>query len=158
MKVKDLMTKKVITVDINESVEKVASILTYNRIHGVPVMEGNEIKGIITETDFFTRGRENLYLPSFISFVKKFEFNNKISKNNNELLNKIIKAKARDIMSPNCRVVFPETEISEVLRTIKKTGYHTFPVVDRYGTLVGIITLFDLISVMNDNINDKGNI
>lgn len=51
--VKDVMTKKVITVTEDTPLEEAARIMLENKIGGLPVMRGNGLVGIITESDIF---------------------------------------------------------------------------------------------------------
>jgi acetoin utilization protein AcuB len=51
--VKDVMTKKVMTVQENTPIEEAARILADNKIGGMPVMRGDKVVGMITETDLF---------------------------------------------------------------------------------------------------------
>ncbi len=51
--VKDVMTKKVLAVSENTPIEEAARIMADNKIGGLPVMRGEEMVGIITETDLF---------------------------------------------------------------------------------------------------------
>jgi len=51
--VKDVMTKDVLTVAEDTPIEEAAFIMAENKIGGLPVMRGNEIVGLITETDLF---------------------------------------------------------------------------------------------------------
>lgn len=51
--VQDVMTKKVITVSEDTPIEEAARIMADNKIGGLPVTRGDEIVGIITETDLF---------------------------------------------------------------------------------------------------------
>jgi len=53
IKVSDMMTKKVITVQENASIEAAARIMVDKKVGGLPVMRGDELVGIITETDLF---------------------------------------------------------------------------------------------------------
>ena len=52
--VSELMTKDVITIGPNTPVEEAARIMADHKIGGLPVMEGDRLVGIITETDLFT--------------------------------------------------------------------------------------------------------
>lgn len=47
-KVKDMMTTKVITVDVNTPIEEIATLMIENRINRVPVTEEGKLVGIIT--------------------------------------------------------------------------------------------------------------
>jgi acetoin utilization protein AcuB len=51
--VKDVMTKKVLTVSEDTPIEEAARIMADNKIGGLPVMRGEHVAGIITETDLF---------------------------------------------------------------------------------------------------------
>jgi acetoin utilization protein AcuB len=51
--VRDVMTRKVLTVNEDTPIEQAARIMADNKIGGLPVMRGERIVGIITETDLF---------------------------------------------------------------------------------------------------------
>ncbi len=51
--VKEVMSKKVFTVTEDTSIEEAARIMADNKIGSLPVMHGDEVVGIITETDLF---------------------------------------------------------------------------------------------------------
>ena len=54
IKIKDIMTKKVMTIKETETVEKAAVIMLENNFGGLPVVdEDNKLVGIITDTDIF---------------------------------------------------------------------------------------------------------
>jgi acetoin utilization protein AcuB len=51
--VKDVMTRNVLTITEDMAIEEGARIMVDNKIGGLPVMRGEELVGIITETDLF---------------------------------------------------------------------------------------------------------
>ena len=51
--VRDVMTKEVLTVTEDTPIEQAARIMSDNKIGGLPVMRGERVVGIITETDLF---------------------------------------------------------------------------------------------------------
>ncbi|HKJ38166.1 MAG TPA: CBS and ACT domain-containing protein [Anaerolineales bacterium] len=53
IKVKDVMSKKVITVDVDTPIEEAARKMADNKIGGMPVMNNGRVSGVITETDLF---------------------------------------------------------------------------------------------------------
>jgi len=53
VKVKDVMSKKVITVDRDTPIEEAARIMADQKIGGLPVMDRGKVVGMITETDLF---------------------------------------------------------------------------------------------------------
>ncbi|MCA9956877.1 MAG: CBS domain-containing protein [Anaerolineales bacterium] len=53
IKVKDVMTKKVLTVEEDMPIEEAARIMVDNKVGGLPVVKNGELVGLITETDLF---------------------------------------------------------------------------------------------------------
>lgn len=53
IKIQDLMTRNVITVTEDCPLEEAARIMADNRISGLPVMRGDTLVGLITESDLF---------------------------------------------------------------------------------------------------------
>lgn len=51
--VKEIMTRDVITITEDTPLEEAARIMADNKIGGLPIVRGNEVSGIITETDLF---------------------------------------------------------------------------------------------------------
>ncbi|HEX7973665.1 MAG TPA: CBS domain-containing protein [Anaerolineales bacterium] len=51
--IKDVMTRKVLCVQEDTPIEEAARIMADNKIGGLPVTRGDQIAGIITETDLF---------------------------------------------------------------------------------------------------------
>ncbi len=53
VRVKDVMTKDVLTVTESTPIEEAAYIMAENKIGGLPVMRNGDLVGLITETDLF---------------------------------------------------------------------------------------------------------
>jgi len=53
LKVKEIMTKKVLTAEESAPIEDAARLMADNNIGGLPVMKGDLLVGIITESDIF---------------------------------------------------------------------------------------------------------
>ena len=53
VKVKDVMTKNVLTVTEDTPIEEAAYAMVQNKIGGMPVMRNGQVVGLITETDLF---------------------------------------------------------------------------------------------------------
>ena len=53
LKVKEIMTKKITTVRPDAALEEAARIMADNKIGGLPVVDGDHLVGIVTETDVF---------------------------------------------------------------------------------------------------------
>ena len=149
MQVKDIMTKNVISVTRDASISAVAKILRKYKIHGVPVIDGKHLIGIITETDFFTKDEAEIHLPSYIDFLTKSGFvNNKKEVKNSKELNEILKAKAEDIMTTECITISPGADVKDLLKMIKKKNIHTVPVVIGKDIINGVVTIADIIKLI----------
>lgn len=53
LKVSEMMTQKVLTIQEDTPIEEAARIMADNNIGGLPVMRGTDLVGIITESDIF---------------------------------------------------------------------------------------------------------
>lgn len=53
LKIKDLMIKRVITVEEDWPLEEAARVMVEHKIGCLPIVRGNQVVGIITETDIF---------------------------------------------------------------------------------------------------------
>ena len=149
MKISQIMTKKVITATAEMGIEKVASLLTKYRIHGVPVIDKNrKVIGIATEVDFFTKSKENIYLPQYISLLKKVNPSQIDSEKQKEFLNKIREAKIGDIMTANCICLDENSSISDAIKIFKKNHFNMLPVVNSKKQLAGVVSLSDLIKLI----------
>lgn len=143
--VRDIMTRVVISVKPDEALQKVASLLTEHRIHGVPVVENGDIVGIITETDFFTKDSSSIYLPSYIDFMRKMRVASEMSGSRREMVDRLMQARAKDIMSAPCQTVSESLLVKDLIQKFKETGLSVFPVVGEQGSMEGIVAIADVL-------------
>lgn len=148
MKVKDIMVKKVITVAPNAKITEVAGILFKNRFHAVPVVEEGKVVGIITEDDFFTRGANNVFLPSYIEFIKGVKVVDNLTKENQEKMEKLVNLEAKDIMTKECISIVSEMDLKDLLEFFRETKFIALPVIDEGDKLVGIVTISDILGLI----------
>jgi CBS domain-containing protein len=153
MQIKEIMTKNVITVEPDTRIAKVAEILFQNRIHAVPVMEGEKIAGIIAENDLFTRDSRNVFLPSYINFMEGTKMADKLNSEDQAKLDKLMNIEAKDIMSKNCFTIKEDADISSLLEIFRTTKYATVPVMNNEEKLVGIVTIFDIVGLIKSQLN-----
>lgn len=146
MTIKDIMTKDVISVQYDTKIIDVAKILHKHNIHGVPVLDGTKLVGIITETDFFTNNDCEIYLPSYIEFLKKVKSMENVE--SEEKFKAILSAKAEDIMTKECVTLLAQNDVSVMFKLIKEAGLHSVPVVNEENNLVGIVTVADVIKLI----------
>jgi CBS domain-containing protein len=146
MNVSDIMMREVITVKKETPLQEAAGLLAKFRIHGFPVVdEENKVIGIVTESDFFTKDSSNIFLPTFLQFIKSENLKNPPEVDSREVEKK---TKVEDIMTKDCFTVQPETTIEELIQYCKEKNFNSFPVTNGQRILVGIVTVMDVIKLL----------
>jgi len=116
MKVKKRMAKKLVTISPNTSILKAMEVMRKNSIRHLPVVDGEELVGFVTEGD--------LRQASLLSMVDKISI--------------------EDVMIRKPVTISPEASIEEAARLIFLHKIGGLPVV-RGKKLVGIITIVDIL-------------
>lgn len=117
MKVKDVMTKSLVNLTPEDTVERAAQLMREHNIGSLPVCDGDKVIGIITDRDITLRSTaegENSQRQT-----------------------------VRDIMSSNPVIVSPEIEAREAARIMSERQIRRLPVVEN-NSLVGMLSLGDL--------------
>ena len=131
MLVSNWMSKNVITVDVDDSMQDAVKLMKQNDIRMLPVLKKGRLVGIITDRD-----------------LKRSAASDATTLDVHELLYLVSKIKVGNIMTKDPITVpqnFTVEETAEVLLRHKISGA---PVVDQNGQLVGIITQTDLFRVL----------
>jgi len=130
MIVGEVMSKKLITIKKSDSLKKAQDIMVEKSIRHLPVIDGKELLGIITESDI--RG----------AFMGK---GTKTSSGKVRPLSPA-KMKVSDYMTPDPMVVVPETHIEDAALIIYKYKIGALPVIKR-NKLVGLISIMDILGI-----------
>ena len=143
---KDIMTKDVVTVKPETSIEELASLLVKHQISGVPVLdEKGELYGIVTENDLISQNKR-LHIPTVVSFLdaaiylessKKFEAEVK----------RITATKAGDICSRKVLTITEDTTLVDIATIMDEKKTHLLPVV-KDGKMVGIVGKRDVVKAV----------
>lgn len=146
LKVKDIMTKEVVSVTKETTVMELAGIFAQRHISSLPVLDQNgELIGMVTETDLVEQDK-NLHIPTVISifdWVIYLESDKKFEKE----LKKMTGRTVGDIYSNEVVTVSPDSSISDVADMLSSRKITALPVVEGK-KLVGIISRIDLIRSM----------
>lgn len=146
LKVKDIMTKDVVTVTKETTVMELAGIFSQRHLSSLPVLDqSGALIGIVTETDLVEQDK-NLHIPTVISifdWVIYLESDKKFEKE----LKKMTGRTVGDIYSSDIVTVSPDSSISDVADLLSSRKITALPVVEG-GKLVGIISRIDLIRSM----------
>jgi CBS domain-containing protein len=127
--VRDIMTKEVITIDVNQGAAEAAGLMADKHISSVVVLEKEIPIGIITERDFVKK-----------ICAKKLE---------------ISKIKAGEIMSRIRTFADPETPIDVAIQRMLNHNIRRLPIMSE-GKTVGIITVTDLAKYLRTDLLLQG--
>ena len=115
--VKDIMTKDVVSIGVDDSVFEAAVLMSSNLVGCLVIMDGEVPIGIITERDFVRR-----------VVAKKMPLNTKVS----------------EIMSKSLITVDPDASLKEAARLMSTNKIRRLPVV-KQNRLVGIVVAADFV-------------
>ena len=146
LKAKDIMTRKVITVNPETEVVQAARLLLDHHINGLPVVdnEGN-LKGILCQSDLISQQRK-IPVPSFfimLDGVIPLTSPKHIEKE----LQKMGATKVSEAMTSDPVTVGPDTTLEDIATLMVKRNIHSLPVLDQ-GKLVGIIGKEDILRTL----------
>ncbi len=145
-KVKEIMTREVLTVTPDTEITRATKLLIDNRINGLPVVdEEGKIKGILCQSDLIAQ-QKKLPLPSFFTFLDGFIPMTSM-KQLEKQIQKVSATTVANAMTPNPVTVDPETSINNVAALMVDKNYHTIPVVEG-GKLVGIVGKEDILRTL----------
>jgi CBS domain-containing protein len=120
-KVKDWMSSPVVVVDADSSVSYALTLMRRRNIHSLVVVmgEGTPVYGIVTTTDI----RDRIIIPE---------------RNPAE-------TRVREVMTSPAVVASPEWLLRECSIKMHEAHIHHMPVADEFGTLVGMISVTDIL-------------
>jgi acetoin utilization protein AcuB len=131
MLVKDWMSKTVITVDVNDSMQDAMRLLKEHAISMLPVTKRGKLVGIVTDRD-----------------VKRSSASDATTLEIHELLYLISKISVKDIMTKEPVTIPYDFTVEEAAEVLLKNRISGVPVVDKEGELVGTITKGDIFRVL----------
>jgi CBS domain-containing protein len=146
LKVKDIMTKEVISVSPETEIVAAAKILLENRINGLPVIDPfGRLVGILCQSDLVAQ-QKGIPIPSVFTLLDSFIPLTPIKRIDKEM-EKIAALTVKEAMTPKPVTVIPETDIEEVAKLMVDKKYHTLPVVVG-GKVVGIVGKEDVLKTL----------
>ena len=140
MRVRDIMSTNVVTVDEKTSIHDARKIMEAHKIRRLPVMKKEKLVGLVTE---------HMLLEASPSPATALSIH--------ELHYLLAKMTVKDIMVKNPYTISPDMPVEEGLQLGQQKGYGAFPVVEE-GRLVGVVTESDIVRVMTRvlGVREKG--
>ena len=137
VKVKNLMTKEVLSLSTEDIVTKVEEMFRNNNIHHIPITSlDNMVVGIISKSDF----------ERISAGMRVFKITNK-DEYNKALYRSL---RAGEIMTPNPHCLTGEDNIIKAVNVFKGNNMHALPIT-KDGVLEGILTPYDLMIYFIEN-------
>jgi CBS domain-containing protein len=161
MLVKDIMTKDPITCTVGTPLREAVTLLRKNHIGGLPVMDGTDLAGIITESDVIaqleiSRISDDLYLPSPLEVIeipiREFVNWEKTKHALEDIGNKPVKK----VMTHRVVTVTEDMDIEAAASLMLKEGIARLPVI-KGKRLVGIVTRADIIQGVGKTYDRENN-
>jgi CBS domain-containing protein len=159
MKVRDVMTPNPVTITVNSKVSEAAGILRKKRIGGLPVMNGERLTGIVTETDILSLLEtgdlsDDLWLPSPLEIIE-IPIREYINwEKTKKALSDIGDSPVSDIMSTEIVSIDDEADIEDAAGLMLSEGIARLPVL-KQNRLVGIITRQDIVRGIGTGTNGE---
>lgn len=131
MLVKNWMSRPVVTIESNQSMQEAIHLLKTHRIGRIPVLEKGKLVGIVTDRD-----------------LKRASASDATTLEIHELMYLMSKIQIKDIMSRKVISVPADFTIEETAEVLLSNNISGVPVLDSQQALVGIITHTDLFKVI----------
>jgi CBS domain-containing protein len=125
--VEEYMTHEVVTITPKTSLIEAQRIMGTERIRALPVLDGKQLVGLVTRTDFMSVSPSRFITP-----------------HNQELSLTILSQPVEKIMTRKLITINRDIPITEAARLMQQHKVHCLPVLDAEGKLDGILTESDL--------------
>ena len=126
MKVVDLMTQDPLSVTTVETIGKAEELMGENNIRQIPVVEGQELVGIVTDRDV------RAYLSDALLADP-------------EARARALQTPVREIMTTGPLFIAPDDDLKDAIEMLIEQKFGAIPVVDEAEGLVGIVSYLDVL-------------
>ncbi|MEK6710551.1 MAG: CBS domain-containing protein [Nitrospinota bacterium] len=130
MKVKEVMSSPVETLDRNDTLSLAEDLMTMKRLRHLPVLEEGRLAGIVTQRDLFHAG-----LSTAMGFGSKAQ---------REFMRTVL---VKEVMTDEVVTIAPGADVREAARLMLDKKIGCLPVVEKE-RLVGLISESDLVRLI----------
>jgi CBS domain-containing protein len=143
---KDIMTRDVLTVKPDTSIEELSAILVKNEISGVPVVDDSgALYGVVTENDLISRNKR-LHIPTVVSFLDAAIYLESSKKFEQEV-KRLTATRVGDICTRKVVTITEETTVIDIATIMSEKKAHLLPVL-KTGKVVGIVGKRDMVKAV----------
>ena len=130
MNVSEIMTTNVATAEPDSTLEEVATMMKDENVGAIPVVDGDELVGIVTDRDIVVRCIAEGKDPS--------------------------ECEAEEIVSQDLETVSPDDDVRRAAEIMQRKQIRRLPVCDEDGKLVGMLSLGDIaVKQSNDGVSGE---
>jgi CBS domain-containing protein len=143
----DVMQRDPVTIAPDADLESLLRTLREHELPGVPVVDGERLVGIVTESDLVLRSDDSsLHLPHYFELFGGFVFLEPLS-HFEDRLRKATAALAKDLMTEDPVTIEPSATVQQAARLIARSKHNRLPVVE-HGRLRGVVTRLDVLDAL----------
>src|SRR6266540_1015586 len=125
---KDIMTRDVLVVKPDTSIEELSSILVKNQISGAPVVDDSgSLYGIITENDLISRSKR-LHIPTVVSFLDAAIYLESSKKFEQEV-KRLTATKVGELCARKVITIAEDTSLTDIATIMAEKKVYLLPVV-----------------------------
>lgn len=143
---RDIMTPDPLTVEASTSVTEAARLMVERGIGALPVVEGDELVGLVTEGDLIVKDIKLEY-PTYIHLLDGFIMYPPSTTKFEHELKKAVAATVGDVMTADPITVQAGASVEDVATLLVDRDVSRLPVLEGAG-LVGIVTKSDVLRSM----------
>jgi len=136
MRVEELMTNKVFTVEPNDMIDRVFFLIHYEKIRHLPVVEKGKVVGMVSDRDLY----KALGPKSNSNSIEATQGSTELH---------VIPKKVQNIMRRGVFSVTADTYASEAAAIMADNKIGAIPVIDNKNKLVGILSATDILRVFS---------
>jgi CBS domain-containing protein len=143
LQVKDIMTTKVVTLGINDTLATAVKMFERHNYDGFPVVDQDgRLQGIVTEYDLLVQGAQK-HLPTAFNLKDA----NSDSKDQFEKLKQI---KVSEVMTVDPLVINADAKVEDLAKEFAQHHkVNPIPVIDADKKLLGVVSRYDIIRFFN---------
>ena len=157
MNVRDVMNPETVTCQSRDLVSDAARLLRENQISGMPVLDGEKVVGVVSESDLLKllsiEEESGLWLPSPLEVLEvpirdliRWE---KMRSGAEDMA----QTRVSEVMTKKVHTIGPEDAVEEAAEVMVRHRINRLPVVED-GELVGIVTRGDIIAGLGMEVSE----
>ena len=127
--VEEIMTTRLVTINLTNTLYDAERLFKQHKIRHIPVVDGRQIIGVLSYSDLLK-----------ISYADVLDDEENVSSVVYDMYS------ISQVMAKVVVKALPTATIKDVTEILAKQSFHSLPIVDEEGNLVGIVTTTDLLN------------